>query len=222
MGEACELLKSRKHVDFILFCEGYAFPIHRVILSQKSPFFQAAFDSDFKEKSDGQMNIGETTPVALAAVIIFCYTNKLRVDCGKWAFPDLPPHNVDPASQVYRDRLLDMYLLADRLLLTDLVKKTSVTFIDSLAVLKENKTGSNENICSFLRETYRRLPVGDAMLRPLLTAWAVTEIHDYNDDDDIYDLLLEEDEPGYRAAQFIRIWKEGSTFVDAAKEVVES
>lgn len=219
--EACELLRSKKHTDFSPFCEGYEFLVHRIILSQKSPFFQAVFDNGFREKSDGYMNIGETTPVALAAIIIFCYTNKLNSASGRAAFPDLSPHSVDKKSQVYRDRLLDIYLLADRLLLADLSKQTPTAFIGSLAILKTNKTPFGENICMFLRGTYRRLPVGDVMLKSLVSAWAVAETGNEDFAGNVYDLRLEEDEYGCRAAQFIRHWKEGSSFVDAATETVE-
>lgn len=129
LQEACEMLKSKNHTDFILPCEGYKFPVHRIILSQKSPFFRAAFDHEFKEKSDGLMNIGDTTPEALAAAIIFCYSDKLAPSAINHAFPDVPRETDLARHSVQRECFMEIYLLADRLILPILAKRAAVAFI---------------------------------------------------------------------------------------------
>lgn len=70
LQEALALLKSGESSDFTLRCNDHDFAVHKVILSQKSAFFRAAFNSDFKEKIEGVMTIKETTTEALAAVIL--------------------------------------------------------------------------------------------------------------------------------------------------------
>lgn len=172
LKEACELLKSKKHTDFILRCDNHEFATHRVLLYQKSPFFRAALDNDFKEKLECAMIIGETTPEALAATIIYCYSNSLDLTSIKDAWPDYFSHTdcslnfTALSDQKARDKVLDIYLLSHRLLLPDLAEKATNTFLQSIHVEKNKST-----IVALMKDTYNRLPTNDSTLKPFLTAF---------------------------------------------------
>lgn len=233
LKEACELLKSPKHTDFTLVCEGCHFPVHRIILYQKSPFFRAAFDHEFKEKSDGQMTIGDTTPEALAATIIFCYSDKLALFSIHDTFPIISRKHDPMESGVRREYLMDIYLLADRLLLPSLARKAATAFIEDIESVPK------ENLTRFIVETYDRMPAGDDILKPLVTAWATSrfnvlnldcydeeyevEFDNYDDYDTalVRDTILQEDHGGFVAATFINMkWKGGVSSKEAAKKTL--
>lgn len=227
LNEACEILKSKDHTDFMLTCEDYKFPVHRLILSHKSPFFRAAFNNGFREKSEGEMNIGETTPTGLAAIIIFCYTNKLEPFEGITAFPDLP-QNSKPAkfSKMHYAQLLDICLLADRLLLPSLAGKACAEFFGDLQEGDEVQEGGNdwdEGILTFVRRIYQRLPTSDNAFKPVLTAYGMAETHQLDGDDDIAmrRLLVQEDPAGYCAAQFMDDWHAKAGYWECTNRAME-
>lgn len=216
LQEACEMLKSKNHVDFILTCEGCKFPVHRILLYQKSPFFRAAFDHEFKEKSEGHMNIGDTTPEALAAAIIFCYSDKLAPTAIQDAFPDVPRETDIARHSVQRECFMEIYLLADRLLLPALAKKAAIAFVGHI------KFVTTKDLQKFLTETYHRLPIGDENLKPLVTAWAIYKFSLLEDKKmgAVRDLILEEDHGGFVAASFMSLKSRGLLNEEVASNIL--
>lgn len=151
------------------------------------------------------MTIGDTSPEALASVIVFCYTNELQPNKSLAAFPDLPcDKEVAEPSREFRDRLLDIYLLADRLLLPSLAKMACIEFFNDLW---EDNSPEDEPSPVFAKRIYQLLPASDAIFKPLLTAWGVVESRDPGDGDSnkasLRRLVEEEDPHGYRAARYM-------------------
>jgi hypothetical protein len=167
--EATELLKSKFRCDFTLRCGQYEFAVHQLILYQKSEFFRAALDSDFKEKHENAMTFSETTPEALATLIFHCYTNTLLVSAleNVWSLESSVTGNTsDNANQdddTYQ-RLLDIYHLADRLLVRNLCDQGALSY---LAKLRSHWVSDP---IAIVQQTYRSLSSDDTCLRPMVTS----------------------------------------------------
>ena len=124
--DAFKLLDSQKFTDFAIRCDGHDFSVHRVIIYYKSEYFRAVLDSDFREKVEGVLELKETTPAAVAAVVLYCYINNLVPPKGNTRLAELiTPRAASggPKKGAQVSNLLDVYLLSDRLLLKDLSKK---------------------------------------------------------------------------------------------------
>ena len=163
------------------------------------------------------MTIGETTPEALAALIIFAYTNKLAACYVQAAFPDLPRDN-DPTVEdgAERDTLMNIYLLVDRLLFPDPAKKACI------ALINEIKAISTLAVATFLRGAYKRLPAGDETLRPLLTASVANRCSvPSNLTVILRDVLLQEDRATYLATDFMRLMRNGGSDGEAVERIFD-
>lgn len=203
---AYKLLESQKYTDFVIRCEGQDFSVHRLIIYYKSEYFRAILDNDFKEKTDGVLELKETTPSAVATVILFCYTNCLLSTPGnETALVRLATsatiENVDEEQHV--SDLVDVYLLADRLLLARLKREACLAVFNVLTSFRvgDGITESKENkVTSLVRCMYNKLPAGDDMLRPALTGWLIANLIGRSGAKNILALAREEDTVYYTAA----------------------
>ena len=180
--EAIDLLKSKADTDLVLRCHNHDFAVHRLILGQKSPFFRAAFDQEFKEKAEGFMTIGETTPGILAVLILHCYINTLHTTALNDIWPEHVPASEptetlqDEPEDVERKFLLRIYQLADRLLISSLAVQVATLVLRTLQ--RPRVHGGNRALVE-IEKLYQNLPDGDKYLRPMLTSWFVCRDYDY-------------------------------------------
>lgn len=137
--KAVDLLSTGKYSDFKVHCGSKTFLVHKAILSSGSEFFRAAIDSGFKESSEGAIEIKETTPLAVATVIrsIYIGTSPQRPTVeviwpGKFSSGE-----TRRGKDV--DGLLELYLLADHLMLDGLKRKAAKHFLNLLVVREDGE-----------------------------------------------------------------------------------
>lgn len=203
---ACELLDSQKFTDFVIRCDDQDFHVHRLIIYHKSEYFRAIFDNNFREKSEGIVELKETTPAAVATVILYCYTNHFAAtpieESGDTPLARLVTPTAVGSSdhRSYMHAMLHVYQLADRLLLQDLKKEACVAmlaFIDDKRVSDED-FDAKLTVC--LRILYRRMDTGDDMLRPAVTGWVAANFGTQKPAWNVVALVLKEDNQPYIAA----------------------
>lgn len=66
--------------DCTLSISGIEFPIHKCFLAACSPYFQALFTSEMREKSSSLIKIGGVKPHAFQAVLDFLYSGHISLD----------------------------------------------------------------------------------------------------------------------------------------------
>ena len=72
------LLKSGKHSDFVIIVGNTKFPVHKAILSARSPVFAAMFDHDHtKEVQEGKVQIVDVPANVIQLLLNYIYTGKL-------------------------------------------------------------------------------------------------------------------------------------------------
>ncbi|CAE8613016.1 unnamed protein product [Polarella glacialis] len=77
MGRVYE---DRKFTDAVLTCRGHRIPVHRAILAAASPVFARMWDSGMREASEAAVDITDTEPAVLEAVVRYVYTSELPED----------------------------------------------------------------------------------------------------------------------------------------------
>lgn len=207
--EAYRLLDSQKFTDFVIRCDGQDFHVHRLIIYHKSEYFRAIFDNDFKENSEGILELKETTPAAVATVILHCYTNSFNSNSfDKEPGKDTPlgrlvtPAKVSRSQQeLHLHNLIDVYLLSDRLLLNALKKEVCIRLFDILNYFFAGNMAPTEQFKSMVQYMYSTLPSGDDMVRPILTGWLVPHMSgSVHCVDHVLALAKKEDTLSYKAA----------------------
>lgn len=73
------LQKSQKLCDVTLVVGGEKFPAHRVVLAGSSPYFMAMFTGDMEESRATTIALHNITPLALCAIIGYCYTATITI-----------------------------------------------------------------------------------------------------------------------------------------------
>lgn len=180
--EACRILKEARFTDFKIKCDQATFHVHRSVIYEKSEYFKALLDNDFREKNEGVLELTETSPTAVAYVILFCYTNDLLVNLqdGEEFLTQAWPAEFDTilVEEDLSKRLntmLDVYLLADRMLLASLTAKLVDEFWHALYYCAGNsKPTVGDNIegrlMAFLRRMYDEV-AEHCVLRVSVTSW---------------------------------------------------
>jgi len=67
-----------KYADFVLIVEKKKLPVHKIILSARSPVFAAMFENDMVEGRQGSVVINDVRYECMQELIRFIYTGKLR------------------------------------------------------------------------------------------------------------------------------------------------
>ena len=78
LGKA--LQESRKvglYTDVVLATNGHEFKAHRAVLASQSPFFKARFEKQW-EREDNKIEMNDTSPDILDAMLCFMYTGKVE------------------------------------------------------------------------------------------------------------------------------------------------
>lgn len=161
LREAIELLKSEELSDFALGCGSCAFAVHRLITQRKSRVLRFAMNED-KEYTERTMEIEETTPDALAILILHCYTNTLEISALDDVWPNFKSTDQDSIAYTERDKLLNTYLLADRLSVQNLATEAAATYIEG--ILEDESCDP----LSMIKHCFKRLPKGDSCFIPML------------------------------------------------------
>ena len=73
-----DLLRSQTGSDYTLIsCDGHAFPVHRAILSARSPVFAAMLQHEFLEKKTGENRLEDVGRKALEVLLEFIYSGTI-------------------------------------------------------------------------------------------------------------------------------------------------
>ena len=87
------LQESRKlglYTDVVLATNGHEFKAHRAVLASQSPFFKARFEKQW-EREDNKIEMNDTSPDILEAMLCFMYTGKVEASSSETlAFRLLP------------------------------------------------------------------------------------------------------------------------------------
>merc|ERR1712194_166377 len=74
------LYSSAKYSDAILEAQDVRIPVHRSMLSARSPVFDRMFDAEMAEKATGIVKITDLTPEVVRALCEYMYTGKVEGD----------------------------------------------------------------------------------------------------------------------------------------------
>ncbi|KAI0886347.1 uncharacterized protein GGS22DRAFT_199623 [Annulohypoxylon maeteangense] len=125
-----ELIENDKYADVQLTCQGKVWKLHRLVLCEKSPWFEKALNGNFIE-SGGDINIEEPwDPKHIDKLITYIYEKRLRVaEDNKFV------------------ELIELWQLGDYFLIPGMCE-------DVLKLFKKTiKTSSDTVVCLFLDET---------------------------------------------------------------------
>jgi hypothetical protein len=210
--DACKVIKPKKFTDFTLRCNGVDFPVHQLIIYHRSDYFRAVLDNDFIEKKERLLDLKETTPAAVAAAIIWCYTNQLITVSETNAFvTQLAPASMNASAATSANEhvvqaeicfFCDVYVLANRLLIQSLVidsaRALMLKFQNTSWVAIENE-GRPGALLNVLRHVYRLLPENSGV-RSLLTGWIIGRGLHLLRGTGVFGFLLEVDKSAFTAA----------------------
>ena len=74
------LLESGIHSDIILVVKGKEFPVHKAILSARSPVFAAMFEhEDTKEANEGKVEITDILDDVFQELLNYTYTSRIPI-----------------------------------------------------------------------------------------------------------------------------------------------
>lgn len=175
-AQCFDILKDSKYSDFVVRCDGKSFRVHKFMLATKSDYFRAAIDGGFKESAENQITMMDVRPAAMAVVILYLYW-------GATSLSQFYPH----LNSTFHDQFtpleinyiqsfaghLDIYLLADRLMLPGLRSLADEAVGWSLARLR--KDGRIAELEESARMVYERIPETDGYIRPNITAAMVSD-----------------------------------------------
>lgn len=76
-ADLSQLLQSSQFADTKLLVRGKEFPVHRAVLSARSPVFEKMFDHDCKEKINGVVDIDDLSQDVCEQFLKFIYADKV-------------------------------------------------------------------------------------------------------------------------------------------------
>lgn len=196
--QTIELLKTGKYSDFTIKCGHKCFAVHRIIIASQSNYFRTAIDSGFKEASENEITIQEASSWVVAVVIVYLYffeelrgksfeaVAELFGETFADAFENEKDHTITDL-----DSTIQVYLLADRLMLEELRLATDRTIGHLLEeALREcdierhdlffNREVSGRAMpiaIDLIERLYTQLPATDDLIRPNLTVWILSHLH---------------------------------------------
>eukprot|EP00747_Dinoflagellata_sp_TGD_P004808 gnl/TRDRNA2_/TRDRNA2_112084_c0_seq1.p1 gnl/TRDRNA2_/TRDRNA2_112084_c0~~gnl/TRDRNA2_/TRDRNA2_112084_c0_seq1.p1 ORF type:complete len:252 (+),score=37.33 gnl/TRDRNA2_/TRDRNA2_112084_c0_seq1:45-758(+) len=71
--------ENRMFADATISSSGMQFPVHRAVLAAASPVFERAFSGPMKEGKSANIDIKDSTPAAVEAMLRFIYTGDLEL-----------------------------------------------------------------------------------------------------------------------------------------------
>ncbi|GAD99190.1 BTB/POZ domain protein [Paecilomyces variotii No. 5] len=69
---------SADNTNFRITCQGHLFWVHKDVISQESPYFQAVVKGNFTEGQNGRLALRDMQPEVFHAVLAYMYTGKLQ------------------------------------------------------------------------------------------------------------------------------------------------
>ncbi|KPI36916.1 uncharacterized protein AB675_6036 [Cyphellophora attinorum] len=180
--QTVDVLKTGKYSDFTIKCGDKSFAVHKVVIASHSDFFRAAIESGFKEATENEIIIRESTCVAVAMVITFLYfltnddysglqTNRymaLRRQFYK-AFRDKFKEKEWKKNTAFGDAL-DTYLLADRYMLTELKEAAD----EEIGHWLEYQWHNPLTLQASVEKIFTATSSTDNHVRPNLTVWIIS------------------------------------------------
>jgi len=99
-------------------CQGdkQTFLVHKKFICQYSPFFDAAFNGNFKEGTSQELDLQDTDPVAFSIFVDWLYTQTITSN----------PSDIDVPTELLM--LVKLWVLADKLLIPRLQNETLAIF----------------------------------------------------------------------------------------------
>ncbi|KAK0707043.1 hypothetical protein B0T26DRAFT_728927 [Lasiosphaeria miniovina] len=74
LAESLKRLYARgSYSDLEITCQGKSYPVHKAIVCPRSAFLAAACSGQFKEASDGRIDLSANDPKAVGAMISYLY-----------------------------------------------------------------------------------------------------------------------------------------------------
>ncbi|KAF8771100.1 uncharacterized protein LOC129988653 [Argiope bruennichi] len=77
MEEMQQLLAEKQFCDFTLKTEIETFPVHKAILSVRSPVFKAIFSHDMRENTNQNIDIPDLNAATVRRMFVYIYTDKI-------------------------------------------------------------------------------------------------------------------------------------------------
>ncbi|KPI42948.1 uncharacterized protein AB675_2195 [Cyphellophora attinorum] len=234
--EACQALREARFADFTITCDGKIFKVHRPTIYYKSNYFKALLDNDFKEKADATVDLKETTPVAVAIVLLYCYAREVTELCKcpyKWLSKTWPQYFSDsegPFAEM--DALLDAYVLADRLLMKtakvviacELLRKLTEGHAASYSIPTDAKQLWKTGMIQLIDRIYNKAPVGDGGLRSAMSGLIFRNIFNtWGNFDQLKQIAREKDADAFVALEILANYdyKQQSTFTQCLNKTME-
>ncbi|KPI36405.1 uncharacterized protein AB675_2888 [Cyphellophora attinorum] len=170
VDESLSLLRSGRFSDFTIKCKSTVFAVHKLMLLTKSAYFDILIDSPFKEGVEDVYTCRETEPRIVAVIITFIYTQQLHTSkkiSGIW------PNKFSREVHSLPDHV-EVYLLADRLMLFDLRRAIGEVFLERVSkrvyeYLGKDMYAHKTLIHQFVQMVYDKVGERDDFLRPGVT-----------------------------------------------------
>jgi hypothetical protein len=184
--QTIELLKTGKYSDFTIKCGDKSFAVHKNIVAAQSKFFRSAIDDGFKESLEHEITIEEASPLAVAMVVVYLYffQSAEKIDPEEIyeayyeTLHDKFTSEEYAATTPFEDSV-DIYLLADRLMLSGLRTAMDKDIGYDLVTAWDRAVAGYTNekeLWHQIEQVYKSVPSSDDMLRPYLTAWIISGI----------------------------------------------
>jgi hypothetical protein len=140
------------------------------MLATKSAYFNRLIDSPFKEGVEDVYTCRETEPRIVAVIIAFIYTQQLHTSKK---ISDIWPKKFSREVHLLPDHV-EVYLLADRLMLFDLRRSIGEVFLERVSrrvyeYLGKNIYAPKISIYLFVQMVYDKIGERDEFLRPGVT-----------------------------------------------------
>ena len=132
--------------DLKIVCDQREFPVHKLILSARSPVFKAMFGSNYAETTSKTLQIEGTDSKTMEKFLQFLYTNNTSPDCQLLLLADR--YQVDPlvnycieniAMKVSHENAMEVFYAAF-LISNEALMKNAISYISYIQIekMKEN------------------------------------------------------------------------------------
>ena len=135
-------------VDIFVGAQRFKFRMHEAILSDRSPFFKAAFEGRFKEGEEKTMDLPEDDPISFGLFAEWAYSRQ-----------HVPPHSTRRVMAFIR-----LYCMADRFCIESLKNAAIDQVREGYFIAKRPATGEELNY------VWENTPV-KSYLRTFMTEW---------------------------------------------------
>ena len=180
-AQGIKLLDNPKYSDMSLKCSTKTLKVHRAVVCTASPFFATCMDSNFKEARSLSISMSENKPLILAMALLHSYSNEFSVSTVRKLWKEIAPTDQEHAKPVNEcTAFIDLYELADRLLMTTLQMIAGQKLAEALETHRLALLSSNcsHDLAKILEHAYRKTAVSDEKLRVHLTYFALKAFRD--------------------------------------------